>query len=158
MPMNDQIDAIVAQVAQQAADRVTRKTIADLRRMTNGLLSGDDSGLKTTWDEICVQVQGEESLYWEVYVETVCAILGVYVAELPTNERNALWLQTQAGFDWKWEDEWKCRDGEDREDIAVSDDDVVRYLFDEHVYPKAENWTNARIRAYIDRSSEWDEP
>jgi hypothetical protein len=34
-------------------------------------LSGDDSELKTTWDEICAQVQYEHSIFWETYDEIV---------------------------------------------------------------------------------------
>jgi hypothetical protein len=50
--------AIVQAVAEDAARRVTRKVISTLQKMTV-LLSGDDSELMTSWDEICVQVQGE---------------------------------------------------------------------------------------------------
>ncbi len=50
------------------AERVI-KSLQSLRK--NCLLSGDDSGLETTWDEICVQVQTELSTYWDVYAETI---------------------------------------------------------------------------------------
>jgi len=36
--------------------------------MTEHLLSGDDTGLKNTWDEICVQVRHEHSVYWRFYL------------------------------------------------------------------------------------------
>lgn len=32
---------------------------------------GDDSGLRSTWEEICVQIQGELSIAWGAYDETV---------------------------------------------------------------------------------------
>jgi hypothetical protein len=57
---------IVRAVAQKAAQRIAHKVIAELQLMTDKL-SGDDSELETTWDEICVQVQGEESIFWECY-------------------------------------------------------------------------------------------
>lgn len=47
--------AIVRVVADQAAKRVTRKTITALQQVTD-TLSGDDSELETAWDEICAQV------------------------------------------------------------------------------------------------------
>lgn len=84
--------AIVRAVAQEAARRITRKVIADLQDMKD-TMSGDDSGLKTTWDEICVQVQDRESWFWDAYDHTVRSTVGVYVAELPKHERDALWLQ-----------------------------------------------------------------
>jgi len=54
--------------SQITAKRVI-KSLQSLRR--NCLLSGNESGLETTWDEICVQVQTELSIYWDVYVETI---------------------------------------------------------------------------------------
>lgn len=77
---------IVAEVARLAARRITRKVIADLQRMEL-TLSGDDSELKTTWDEICAQVQYEQSFAWDAYDETVKTLVGGYVSDLPTHER-----------------------------------------------------------------------
>jgi hypothetical protein len=87
---------IVSAVAQAAAKRITRKVIAHLQSMDE-TLSGDDSELKTPWDEICVQVQYEASFFWDAYDETVRGILRGYVAELPKHEREAIWLQTAPG-------------------------------------------------------------
>jgi hypothetical protein len=138
--------AIVLVVAEEAARRITRKVIAKLQHLEH-TLSGDDSELETTWDEICVQVQYEESFSWDAYDETVRAIVGAYVAELPKHEREAIWLQTDAGGDWDGEEP------EDREAYPVCDDDIVDYLARECVYTEAGRWSNARIRAYIERSS-----
>lgn len=35
------------------------------------LLSGDDSSLTNVWEEICVQAQSEESIYWDAYETTI---------------------------------------------------------------------------------------
>lgn len=35
------------------------------------LTSGNDSGLKNVWEEVCVQVQGEQSYYWDAYLVTI---------------------------------------------------------------------------------------
>lgn len=138
--------AIVKTVAEQAIRRIIRKVIADLQRMEH-TLSGDDSELKTTWDEICVQVQDEQSFAWDVYDETVKATVGGYVCDLPVHEREAIWLQTEPGVDWGWEEQ------ESRDVYPVCDDDITGYITSEHVYAEAGRWSNARIRAYIDRSS-----
>ena len=100
--------AIVRVVADLAAQRVARKTVAALQQMKE-LASGDDSKLETTWDEICVQVQDEPSSLWDAYDQTVRAILAGHLAELLTHEREAIWLQTSAGNDWD------CQEPEDRE-------------------------------------------
>ena len=46
---------IVRDLARQVCRRVTQRTIDSLIKMKI-CLSGDDSELKNTWDEICVQV------------------------------------------------------------------------------------------------------
>ena len=135
---------IVSAVAQAAAKRITRKVIAHLQSMDE-TLSGDDSELKTPWDEICVQVQYEASFFWDAYDETVRGILRGYVAELPKHEREAIWLQTDTGWDWRFEEP------EERDPRPVSDEEILDYLTQEYVYAEADRWSNFRIRAYLDR-------
>lgn len=138
--------AIVGAVAQLAARRIARKVITDLQRMKH-TLSGDDSELKTTWDEICAQVQDEQSFAWDAYDETVKATVGGYVCDLPLHEREAIWLQTEPGIDWD------CEEPETRDTYPVVDDDITEYITNEHIYAEAGRWSNARIRSYIERSS-----
>lgn len=146
--MSDELSesSVVRAVAAQAAQRVTRQVIAALQRIRH-TLSGEDSELKTTWDEICAQVQYEESFSWDAYDDTVRALVDGYVAKLPRHEREAIWLQTDAGFDWSFEEP------EEREPCPIVDEDIVEYLTQEYVYVEAGRWSNARIRAFIDRSS-----
>ena len=61
---------LLKKFAKEIAIRIAKKTILALQKIEN-TLSGDDSGLKNTWDEICVQIQYEESLFWSAYDETV---------------------------------------------------------------------------------------
>jgi hypothetical protein len=138
--------AIVREVAEKAARRITRKVIATLQQMSDRL-SGDDSGLKTTWDEICAQLQYEKSFDWDAYHETVKRIVEVQIAALPKHEREAIWLQTDAGIDWN------SKEMEDGEAPPIIDGDIVDWLAEEHVYTEAANWSNARVRAYVERSS-----
>ena len=71
---------IVAAWAKQLSDKLLKESIADLEQMDSSeLLSGDDSGLKNVWEEICVQVQDEQSFFWETYVETMESLLAGYV-------------------------------------------------------------------------------
>jgi hypothetical protein len=138
--------AIVREVADKAAQHVTRKVICDLQKMTD-TLSGDDSELKTAWDEICAQVQYQESFYWAVYDETVRRVIEQHLGLLSKYEREAIWLQTESGV------EWVCDDEHSREPAPINDEDIVEWVAREYVYSKADNWSNARIRAYIERSS-----
>lgn len=137
---------IVREVAGVACARIARKTIADLKRM-KGTLSGDDSELKTTWDEICVQVQGEHSANWDAYEKTVRSVVHAYAGELVPYEREAIWLQTKSGI------AWDADDLESREDSPVFDDEIIDYITTEHVYAEADRFSNSRIRDFLDRTS-----
>src|ERR1700730_13122261 len=119
--------AIVRAIAEKTARHVIRKGIAALQHMTN-MLSGDDSGLETTWDEICVQVQYEKSFSWNSYDDTVRTIVGTQIATLPKHEPEAIWSQTVGGTDWD------CPELDDRETHPVCDEDNVEWLTHEHVY------------------------
>ncbi|MFJ4248714.1 DarT ssDNA thymidine ADP-ribosyltransferase family protein [Pseudomonas sp. NPDC089741] len=51
--------------------RLVLGCIRDLQRIQDCLLSGDDSPLRSIWEEICVQQQGKLSFFWRAYQETV---------------------------------------------------------------------------------------
>jgi hypothetical protein len=136
--------AIIRALAEQVCQRLTRKIIATLQGLNNELLSGEDSPLKNTWDEICVQVQFEASFSWEAYDETVRGLANAEVEELLRHEREAVWLQTSEADRWDSENEFR------REPYPVVNDDVVEYLMTEYIYCQAANWSNRRIREYLD--------
>lgn len=135
---------IVEAVAEEAANSVCRKVIRELQSMKD-TLSGEDSGLENTWDEICAQIQYEPSIYWDAYDETVRAIVFRHVRALKAHQSDAVWLQTREGSDWIDEEP------EDREEIEDMHSDVTEYILDEYVYEQAGKWSNARIESYLDQ-------
>ncbi len=139
--------AIVREVAKHTAEGVTRRVVSALQRMKGSRLSGDDSGLKNAWDEICVQVQGQQSHSWASYDGTVRSLVRKSLEQLRPYERSAVWLQTVQG------QEWDCEEEERRSAHPVSDDDIEDYLT-EQIYSRAANWTNARIEAHLTSASE----
>ena len=134
--------AILKILADKIALRITKKSIAELQKIKS-TLSGEDTPLKNAWDEICVQIQGEESLFWEVYKETVNQIIRFYISKIEPYERNALWLQTDAAIDWMY-------DYDTDDEPPASEDDIVEYIFNEFIYKKADEYTNHRIRKFLD--------
>jgi hypothetical protein len=100
---------IVRDLADEVFDRLARRVVATLQRLKNGLLSGDDSGLANIWDEICAQIQYEESWAWDAYDETVKQVAAEQLKKLSAHEREAIWLQTPQGEDWE------CKNEDDRE-------------------------------------------
>lgn len=143
-------DSILRTVAEEAAQRLSRRAVARLKKMPH-TLSGDDSGLKTTWDEICVQVQSDQSPFWNAYEQAVRDALAWDVSQLPMHVQQAIWLQTPEGEDWDFDGD----DGE-REEPPVAQGDIVDYVMREYVLTEAGRGSNSRIRAFLNRASLWD--
>ena len=136
---------VVRALANEVCRRITRKLIGKLQTFDgDALQSGDDSGLQNTWDEICVQMQFEQSIYWDAYEQTVWQLAVFQVENLPTHERESIWLQTPQG------DDWDCQDESEREPYPVHNPDIVQYLISEFLYSEAGRWSNQRIRDYLD--------
>ncbi len=82
--------------------------------------SGDDSGLRNVWDEVCVQVQGQESVMWDVYLDTISGIIAGYLSGLDDAVKQAIWLQTNNGMDWE--------PSEEEKDTPSSEEDIADYI------------------------------
>src|ERR1700690_3274666 len=61
--------------------------------------SGDDSPLEDVWEEFKYQVQQQESVVFDAYVETIEALCHSLVAWLPQHELQLLGLDTGGYFD-----------------------------------------------------------
>ena len=134
---------ITADLGETLRRRLVRGFIRELQRMQD-LLSGDDSGLRNTWDEICVQQQMEHSFSWRAYEATMDTIIEHRVSQLQPYELDTLWLLTPEGSDWDWD----CELGEERDSYPVSESDVASYLMGE-LLGEANDWSNERISAYM---------
>lgn len=139
----DYKDKILEKVADKACNKISTKVIRNLQKMTDCMLSGDDSSLRNIWDEICVQVQGEESFYWDTYLDTVSSLILKEISSLDEEIKQAIWFQTEEGL--YWED-----DEEDQEDI-FDEDQISEHILKEYILSAAGNWTNQRIEKYLDR-------
>jgi hypothetical protein len=139
-------ERIASALAGVTATRLCRRCVLRLQQMSN-TLSADDSGLRTTWDEICVQAQSERSKFWDAYESAMHDALAWDVSQLPIHERAALWLETPRGQDWQSRDD----DSSLHEDF-VCEDEIIRYLVKDHVLSMAATWSNARIRTFLDHA------
>lgn len=137
--------SIVRTVARQAAERVARRTVVSLQKMRPSSLDVEELG--SVWNEICVQVQDEESFFRDACDQVVRALVESHARRLSEPEQQAVWLQTDPGF------EWDCSDPDERGDAPFSLDDIVDHVVDEHVYAQAAQWSNTRIRKFIERSA-----
>jgi hypothetical protein len=142
-------DEIAKALAAEVAGRITRRCMAELRKV-DGLYQDGGKGLRNFWEEVCVQIQYDQSVMWDSYDDCIREMIRVQVANLARHEREALWLQTDEGF------EWSLEDPADREGYPVILEEVVDYLAHKHLYAAAGLWSNPRIRAYIDRAGRTD--
>jgi len=98
------------------------------------------------WEDVCVQVQGEESVFWRAYEDQIDAFARMELAQLTNDERAVIWTQTDRGWDW-------CYDhfGENTDTTIPTDmDDLVAYISQE-VKNRAANYTTRRIERLLMR-------
>jgi len=156
----DYRDEIISSVAETACKRLTKRVIRELQMMTEDLLSGDDSGLKNIWDEICVQVRFQHSIYWDAYLIVIENIIGDELDKLDSTIRTAIWLQSDEGRTWAEEEEdyqdYQNTDPDyneyrNRETTKpdVNDFETSYYILHNYVLSAADNWTNKRIEDYL---------
>ena len=142
---------LLKEFAKEIAVRIAKKTIYALQKIKI-TQSGDDSGLKNAWDEICVQIQDDESSFWSAYEETVQSWVFGYIEELRSHEKLVIWLQTEQGWDWAYDNEEQS-DGYP----AILVEDIVEFVTQEYIYSKAACWSNNRIKNYMERISDTDD-
>lgn len=140
----DYKDKIIMWLAEISSKNITNKVIRKLQNMTEDLLSGDDTILKNIWDEVCVQVQYEESYMWEIYELTIKLLVKDEIQNLSIYARQAIWLQTDEGSEWEI-------DNENLQICNFYEEDIEEYIIKEYILPAAADWTNKRIEKFLER-------
>jgi hypothetical protein len=138
------MEKLLRRFASEASDKIINQTIRKLQALNNRtLLPSGDPRLGNIWDEICVQVQGEESGLWDFYLDMINDTLRANLDALPDHQRQALWLFTNEGWEWR-HTEPEYRDPEP----PVCHDDTINDLRHK-LMREAADWSNSRIRAYL---------
>lgn len=128
---------LISIFALERVSKIVSQIIRQLQRFKI-TQSGEDSGLENTWDEICVQLQGEYSFHWDVYEETFFNLVQEKVNKLASHEQLAIWLQTSYG--------------EDEDDLESKyDPSEVCHHIKSIIFQKAGDWSNKKIRKYLER-------
>lgn len=98
--------------------------IKTLRDEKKGLQSGDDSGLINIWDEICVQMQREQSEMWELYQDMITGFVEAELGKLDSSIIKSIWLQTVNGEVWDEENQ----SNEEANIIGHNDDNEFYFI------------------------------
>lgn len=146
---------MMREYADAAAERVCAEVIEAMKGYNEGL-SGKDSGLANAWEEICVQVQGEHSAFWNVYLETMHPHVVSAVEALPERDRRALWLQTDTGSEWFEEGVPVDADGHRDCSIPYDLNHVMEYVSD-RILNRAEDFSNPNIERFLSGGKESEE-
>lgn len=152
---------LIRDYANAAAQSVAQRAMATLKGSRH-TLSGEDSGLGNTWAEICVQVIGGESFFWEAYEAAMRDAVLQHLAELPKRDRVSMWLCTEAGWDWHWDIEHGLADGppmnsEAIEDAPVDEEETVKWIVSQHLLPLAEGDDSPEVASCLSGDDEWDD-
>jgi hypothetical protein len=134
---------VIRDLSDRLCRRISHRVIRSLRQITDARLSGDNSCLTNAWEEVCIQVQGEQSYFWNAYEATIDQLIQPALEKLTDYEREAIWLQTPEGENW--DDDDPLNGG----GYPVDADGIVEYIKTEYIYHAAEDWTNRRIRKYL---------
>jgi len=117
------------------------KTLKQLRG--DSLLESSDHGLKNTWEEICVQLQDEESVFWNAYDETVEQTINFIFKKVDNEIIKFLSIMNDDEFYITEKDNFKY------EDYALSTDSACDVVKNE-VYNQARIFINNNIKRYLD--------
>ena len=144
-------DQFISEVADTAAHKIARQVIMTLQRRKEARPSRDDAGWANRWDEGGMPMHGEASAVWERDAERIKQCITEEVRTHPAWVKQALWLQTDAGFAWCWDLDHgeasrppRCADEE--MDAAIAD-----YILRDYIVEQAEAWSNPSIRDYLER-------
>lgn len=138
---------LAAAWASQLSETSIKDAIQSLEEMDSQEMLSGDSGLKNVWEEVCVQVQDEQSFFWETYVETMEGLLAGFVELLDANARLALWTRTESGRDYI--DDHQA-DDEAALDIPVDAVEIVAMLMD-GLLSAAANHESPSISRFLQR-------
>ena len=147
---------LVETFAEAALGRISRGVISELQRLPS-YLSGEVSVLRNAWDDICAQVQFQESIDWEAaYIPTIEQIIFGRMERLCAPEKGAIWLQSREGEDWLLDLDFPQHGGKGEYEgagIPYDDGSVAGQILD-YVLRQAADYKNARISKYLDRGSD----
>lgn len=156
-------EGLLKEYAQAATTAIAEKAVAGLSKCT-ATLSGDDSGLTNAWEEICAQVQGEESFFWDTYQQVMRDLVLAELETMPRRDLVAIWLQTDAGWDWHSDFEHQEQmDGavpypRDTPTAPYGLDDIADFIVEDRLLSMAGSYSNKHIRAYLEGgSSEYED-
>lgn len=136
--------------SKQVTRGIANKTEAFLENQKD-LTSGDDTCLENNWEEYCIQVQYEESIAWNAYMDYIESLFKRFFEELPKEQQFTLWLESEDGQDWYWEENNRTRDDFEYSEAPIYFEDCVKILMTA-LHDKAIDFKSDNITNYIEHN------
>lgn len=139
-------------IIQKFSEPIIERILIKVRKRLQSLdftFSGVENG--NTWDDICIQVQSELSIYWGQHEEIFEGFISVELEKLPYHEKMSIWFQTESGTNSINDEIFNLEEKigvENLEDIGFNQSETISFL-SSLLWMKADNWSNKRIRDYI---------
>ncbi|WP_045211262.1 DEAD/DEAH box helicase family protein [Desulfonatronovibrio magnus] len=89
------------------------------------------------------QFQDSYSFMWDAYEDTIFSLLMSEVKQLEGHIAQAIWFQTGDGIDWLVENE-------NSPNVFYDESSIANHIMNEYVLTAADDWSNERIRKYLD--------
>lgn len=136
--------SILYELKSYHAKMLSGKAISVLKKLKgDNLLSPDDYGLKNVWEEICIQKQAEESVFWNTYEETIEMVILDILSGTDKEILKFLSIMDDEEYEQSENGDFNY------DDYKHSIDSVLRVLKD-HVIQESANYSNKRIQNYLD--------
>lgn len=144
---------IIREMAKDVCQSITKSVIKMLQKNEADLLG--DTGLKSMWEEVCLIVYEGDGEHYDSCIDTIDEMIAMVLDKKKFTQwqLTAIWLRTSGGIDWIYDENDKVPG---IFPLICNDQDIVIYIRDEYVWPAADNWTNKRIRRYVDNQYEMD--
>jgi hypothetical protein len=115
------------------------------RWSTRELLRKNDTPLENLWDEICVQVQYRQSMFYDAYLDTITKTVSRELEGVAEHLRQAIWLQTDEGWDWGYDNK------ESEDDVPPFwDGHIADYILHGYVLREVADLASDEIDEYLD--------
>jgi hypothetical protein len=84
--------------------------------------------------------------FWDSIKKPVEIFISGQIKKLKDHERKAIWYQTDAGINWRYPE-----NGDDSNPVHISDEDILNYIVNLHLFSRGDGWLNKRIEAILDK-------
>ena len=143
-------EMLMSRLAEPILKRLVWKVKRELQSFgkdSNMMQSGDDTPLQNIWDEFCVQVQGEEFIFYDAYLDFIEGLISQLLNDCTEDEKIILWTQTQGYEDWVCQD-FVEYDYTDVLQSACNENDICEYVLNEVIHTAAD-YSSKRINDFL---------